>query len=78
MALSLAARTKSDIEAVAGAIKAQGGKTIALPTDVALAEQVERLIKNSLDFLGKIDILVNCAEGAFAPIVETKVSDWDA
>lgn len=78
-ALSLAARTKSEIEAVAAMIKAQGGRAIALPTDVAVEEHVQRLIKNSLDFLGKIDILVNCAGvGAFAPLVETKVADWDA
>src|ERR1700681_1905544 len=48
-------------EAVVADIKAAGGQGIAVQTDVANAEDVERLFKESLDAFGRPDVVVHCA-----------------
>lgn len=57
----LAARDRDALEHTAGAIRAQGGKAIAVETDVAIAEQVEALAVRVLQELGGIDTWVNNA-----------------
>ncbi|MFQ6123555.1 MAG: glucose 1-dehydrogenase [Candidatus Heimdallarchaeota archaeon] len=57
----VAARTISDIEAVAGEIQELGSEALAIPCDVAKVKHVENLVKGTLDQFGKIDILVNNA-----------------
>ena len=44
---------------VADEVKALGRKSIALAADVTNKEQVQRVVKETLDAFGKIDILVN-------------------
>jgi 3-oxoacyl-[acyl-carrier protein] reductase len=74
----LSARTTKDIETVAAEIKALGRKSIAVPSDVASEEDVQRLTNTALEHFGKIDILVNNAGiGVFAPVAEMKTSDFD-
>ena len=46
-------------EAVIGDIKGAGGQGIAVQADVANAEDVERLFKESLDAFGKPDVVVH-------------------
>ena len=48
-------------QAVVADIKAAGGQGIAVQTDVANAEDVERLFKESLDAFGRPDVVVHCA-----------------
>jgi len=48
-------------EAVIADIKAAGGQGIAVQADVANAEDVERLFKESLDVFGRPDVVVHCA-----------------
>lgn len=66
-----AARTISEIEAVVNEVTTVGRKGLAVPTDVANSEQVDSLVKRTLDTFGKVDILVNNAglykEVAVAP-----------
>jgi 3-oxoacyl-[acyl-carrier protein] reductase len=59
-------------EAVA-AIEAEGGKAVAVQADVAVARDVERLFKESLTALGRIDVVVNCA--GIMPL--TPIADGD-
>jgi 3-oxoacyl-[acyl-carrier protein] reductase len=42
-------------------VKAAGGQGIAVQADVAIAEDVERLFKESMDAFGRPDVVVHCA-----------------
>ena len=48
-------------EAVVAEINNAGGKAIAVQADVAIAADVERLFKESMDALGRPDVVVHCA-----------------
>jgi 3-oxoacyl-[acyl-carrier protein] reductase len=76
-AVVLAARTVSDLEAVANEIEAAGGKALAIPTDVSIEAQAEALVKQTIDAFGRIDILVNNAgTNVRSPIDKVKTNDW--
>ena len=71
--------SKSDAEAVVGSIINGGGEAIALKADVSKKQEVEALIKSSLEEFGTIDILVNNA-GALIKrqsIEEMEEDLWD-
>src|SRR6202521_3421934 len=48
-------------QAVVADIKAAGGQGIAVQADVAIAADVERLFKESMDAFGKPNVVVHCA-----------------
>src|SRR5712671_259521 len=48
-------------QAVVADIKAAGGQGIAVQADVAIAADVERLFKESIDAFGRPDVVVHCA-----------------
>src|SRR4051812_6042407 len=58
-----AARTKDDIERVAGQVRQRGSRAIAVPTDVTQREHLEALVEATTTEFGRIDILVNNAGG---------------
>ncbi|MBA7578972.1 3-oxoacyl-[acyl-carrier-protein] reductase FabG [subsurface metagenome] len=66
-------------EQTAAEVKALGSKVIALKADVASRDQVNDMVKKSLEQFGKIDILVNNAGGATPPqpFAETAEAKWD-
>lgn len=72
----VAARRTELIEEVAAGIRARGGAAIAVTTDAADPEQVERLRAAALQRFGRIDVWVNIAgvgvNGAFwdAPVAD--------
>jgi NAD(P)-dependent dehydrogenase (short-subunit alcohol dehydrogenase family) len=57
----LAARRVDELEAHAHAIREAGGKAMAVPTDVADADQVTLLAERTMATFGRIDVLVNNA-----------------
>jgi 3-oxoacyl-[acyl-carrier protein] reductase len=59
--VSLCARGREDLEKTAAAVRAHGVKAVAIPADVAVAGDVQRVIDTTLADLGRIDILVNNA-----------------
>ncbi len=63
--LVLAARTQSEIEAVAQEVMALSRKALSIPTDVSVEEQVNRMVRKTIDEFGRVDILVNNAGGPF-------------
>ena len=73
--VTLAARTRDEIEAAAQAIAARGDKAVALPLDVTDLDAVRRTIAAAEPF----DVLVNNA-GTNRPafLMEVKVEDFDA
>jgi short-subunit dehydrogenase len=59
--LALAARDAERLEAAMAECQKKGGRAIAIPTDVSISEQCERLVRRCVDEFGRIDALVNNA-----------------
>ncbi len=57
----LAARRRERLEALAEAIRAEGGQALPVPTDVTQLEQIEALVAATLDTFGQVDVLLNNA-----------------
>jgi 3-oxoacyl-[acyl-carrier protein] reductase len=76
--VSLAARSKAQLEAVRTEIRAFGGDAASFPTDVSREAEVVTLIRDTVDRFGQLDILVNnAATGVFGPLVEVITEQWD-
>ncbi len=85
--VALAARTQPELETVAQDIRALTGtpaedavppRTLVIPTDVTVEEQVEAMVKATMDAFGRVDILVNNAGvGAFRPAYGTPLKTWE-
>jgi NADP-dependent 3-hydroxy acid dehydrogenase YdfG len=60
-AVALAARRADRIEALAARIEEEGGRAIALPTDVADEREARAFIEHTYETLGRLDALVNNA-----------------
>jgi 3-oxoacyl-[acyl-carrier protein] reductase len=73
------AQSATAAQALTAEITANGGEAIALQADVAQAEQVEVLVKQTLDHFGRIDILVNNAGiTRDTLLLRMKLEDWQA
>ena len=67
-----------EAEAVAGEIKAAGGKSLAVMADVSLAADVARLVEETIKACGRVDILVNNAGIARDKLLlRMSEEDWD-
>src|SRR3954466_2553390 len=60
-AVALTARRADRIDALAGRIEDDGGRAVALPTDVGDERQARAFIEHAYEHLGRLDILVNNA-----------------
>ncbi len=78
-AVVVAARTQSEIEAVAQEIRNAGGRAAAVPADVAEEKHCQRLIRAAEAQFGRVDILVNNAGeyGPVKPVEEITPPEWD-
>ncbi len=75
--LVLAARGAESLEAVAAECRKRGAKAIAVPTDVADADQVEELATRAVEEFGRLDVWVNnAAVGAFGLLTEIPPKDF--
>lgn len=75
-AVVLAARRGDALREFAEEIKHQGGEALAVPTDVAVKEQVEQLVRTVLERWGRVDILVaNAGEYVRGRIVDLDLAD---
>jgi NAD(P)-dependent dehydrogenase (short-subunit alcohol dehydrogenase family) len=73
----VAARTTSEIDAVAATLRAHGAAAWALPCDVTDEVAVRRLAARALEHLGTLDVLVNAAgDGGAAPLERISLADW--
>ena len=74
-----AARNAEKLAEVVGAIISAQGEAIAMPMDVADAEQVKAGFRKAIERFGKLDILVNNAAITRDGLaVRMKADDWDA
>jgi len=74
----VAARTETEIEAVAEEILSHGGQAIAKVTDVTKNDQIEALVDSTVKSFGRIDILVNnAARSFFRPLIDLREDGFD-
>jgi NAD(P)-dependent dehydrogenase (short-subunit alcohol dehydrogenase family) len=66
-AVAIAARSADRLDELAARIGANGGRAIALPTDVGDADSVRRLVERTVATFGRLDLAVNNAAGGGAP-----------
>jgi 3-oxoacyl-[acyl-carrier protein] reductase len=77
--VAAAARNAEKLAGVVAEIASAGGEAIALPMDVADAEQVKTGFHQAMDKFGRLDILVNNAAITRDGLaVRMKPDDWDA
>jgi NAD(P)-dependent dehydrogenase (short-subunit alcohol dehydrogenase family) len=76
----IAARTIEDLDRTAAEVEAGSGRRcLAIRTDVKDEEQVVRLVRSTVDEMGRIDILVNNAGGTrMGPLSGIPTKAWDA
>ncbi|MBU4360480.1 SDR family oxidoreductase [Patescibacteria group bacterium] len=68
----------NDCQKVVKEIEKQGGKALALKLDVTKKEEVDAVVKETVEKFGGLDILVNNAGIAeFKPFLEITEQEWD-
>jgi NADP-dependent 3-hydroxy acid dehydrogenase YdfG len=73
----LAARRTERIEALARRLGESGTQALAMPCDVRVPQDVERLTQTTLDRWGQLDILIaNAGFGYRSPIAEGDIARW--
>ena len=78
-AVTVNGRNPEVTQTVADAIAAAGGKSLAVPSDVSKAADVERLIHTTVETFGRLDILVNNAgiSPHYKPAETMTEAEWD-
>jgi len=67
-----------DCQKVVDEIKKEGGEALAVKCDVTKKEEVDEMVKKTIEKFGRVDILVNNAGIAqFVPFLEMTEEDWD-
>ncbi|HEX9439725.1 MAG TPA: SDR family oxidoreductase [Roseiflexaceae bacterium] len=76
--VALLARSAADLQQVATDVKALGPSALALPLDLADADQIVKAVQQTVDAFGRIDLLINAA-GTDAPgrVVDVPIEGWD-
>ncbi len=76
--VAVAARTSSEIDAVAGEIQEMGRRSLAIPCDVGDSKAVDEAVQQTSRELGGVDVLVaNAGALVHAPLGETTDALWD-
>ncbi|MHA2168699.1 MAG: 3-oxoacyl-ACP reductase FabG [Candidatus Kariarchaeaceae archaeon] len=74
----VAARTYSDVESVAQQIQSEGGNAYPIACDISNVEDVENMVKTTVDKFGKLDILVNNAGISRSALIHRTTDEmWD-
>src|SRR5262249_39684100 len=75
--LALLARSESDLQQVAATIETLGRRALALPLDLADANQIVDAVARTIDAFAQIDVLVNAA-GTDVPghVVDLPIAGW--
>lgn len=78
-AVVLSSRRQASLDAVADAIRAQGGNTLAVAAHTGEDDAVRALVAQTVDHFGGVDILVNNAatNPHFGPLLGAEESQWD-
>jgi 3-oxoacyl-[acyl-carrier protein] reductase len=78
VAVAVNARSREGVDAVAGELRAAGGRAIGIAADVTRPEQIERLRSEAEGALGPVDILLPFAGGfsAYTSVHEISEEEW--
>jgi len=77
-AVVLGARRAERIQSLAGEITANGGKALAVETDVTDAGQVRQLVDAGVESFGRVDVMLNNAGlMPLAPLERLRTDEWD-
>jgi len=76
--IALGARRFDRIQRLANELSANGGKAIAVATDVTQCDQVKRLVDTAAQTFGRVDVMINNA-GLMpnSPLDRLKIDDWN-
>jgi NAD(P)-dependent dehydrogenase (short-subunit alcohol dehydrogenase family) len=79
-AVVIAARREAETEATAQMIRDEGGRAIAVPTDVSSPAQVQAMVATAISTFGRLDLAFNNAGvfGVEGLIHEAPEEQWDA
>ncbi len=74
----LGARRFDRIQSLAAGLSGEGGKVLAVATDVTDVGQVKNLVDSAVAMFGRVDVVINNA-GLMpqSPLERLKVEDWD-
>jgi len=68
--LALVSRSREKLEQ----LSAELPNSLAVPADMTKIHEIERMVKQTMDYFGRIDILINCAgQGYDAPVEKTNI-----
>jgi NADP-dependent 3-hydroxy acid dehydrogenase YdfG len=74
----LGARRVDRLQSLAGELTRNGGKALAMPTDVTDADQVKRLVDAAVQTYGRVDVMLNNAGlMPHSPLERLKIDDWN-
>jgi NAD(P)-dependent dehydrogenase (short-subunit alcohol dehydrogenase family) len=77
--LATVGRSEEALATLSSEVETAGGKTIALRADLSLETEAERVVAQTIDQFGGIDVLVNAAGHIANGTVEnTSLETWDA
>ena len=74
----VASRSQERLDGVASDIAAQGGEALAVATDITVPEQVDALVRRTVERFGRLDVMVNNAGGGarMRQPEDTPVDEW--
>ena len=83
--VAMCARREGKLAETAKIMESKGGQVLYMVADVTKPEDLEKLVKKTVDRFGTIDILVNNAEGSLPegkshqlPFIDTPIEYYDA
>jgi NAD(P)-dependent dehydrogenase (short-subunit alcohol dehydrogenase family) len=74
----IASRKQENLDKVATQIKSLGRDSLAISTDVRKPEQVDNMVNQTVDYFGRLDIMVNNAgRGIPTQPLEISIEEWN-
>ena len=75
--VALAGRRRDRLDAVAKRVEEEGGRAVALPTDVAVESEARAFVQHAYEQLGRLDGLVNNAGVMLlGPVTGADTNEW--
>ena len=76
---TIASRNLGNLEKVAEEVKSMGKRCLAIATDIRIPEQVDKMVQQTVNEFGRVDIMVNNAGASFmCPVDDLSPNGWDA